>query len=109
MKKAKKPPAVPAPAVPPEPALLKQLLPLLQEAPDLVATLNRAMRSRGYLLTVSWYEVADVNQPNLDMQHLWKTKNFNLNDVLPAMRHVRDDWIKTNRPDMDLTSSDGFF
>lgn len=89
--------------------LIQKVLRHLQGHPDLVAVLHRMFESDRWFVTLSWMEVTDPEHPERDLQHYFKQQRFNPDDVVPTLRHLRDDWIKKCRPDMAIGSEEGFF
>ena len=78
---------------------------MLQGQPMVLQALYRALKSKGFLLRLSWYEVADpTNHPELDLQHHFENSNFAKKDVLPVMQHQKLDYIKKHDPDIDIAS-----
>lgn len=77
----------------------------LQAYPVTLKALYRALKSRGFFILISWYEVADPeNHPDQDLQHHYENNNFNKDDILPSIQHQKLHYIKTFRPDIDVAT-----
>ena len=88
-------------------SLTKKLMIKLQQHPDLIIKLNQALEAKGFLLTLSWYEV-DPREPARDLQHFWKQHEYKSDDVPGTFRYLLSDWIGKCRPDMEPTDTQGF-
>ena len=77
----------------------------LQAYPTLLMAIHRALKSKGGMFRVSWYEVPDpVNHPERDIQHHFENIGFAEKDVLPALQHQKMDYIKKHMPNIDVAT-----
>lgn len=70
----------------------------LMKYPVTLAAILRAAKSKGFLLRLTWYEVADQSKPDLDVQHHYEIADYKTNDIILAFQHERQWWMKNNMP-----------
>lgn len=78
-----------------------RLLSLLAAHPELANKITEALETKRFFLTISFQK--KVPGVPGDLQHYWMRRGYEINDVLPSLRHIEGDWIRKENPTAELT------
>ena len=74
---------------------------MLAGHPGLADKLIEALETERFLLTLSFQKKYKPDDPN-DLQHFWLRQGYQVNDVIPSLRHVAADFAGKEMPNAEV-------
>jgi len=85
----------------------EKLIALLSTQPELAAKLLEAIETARYFISISFQKKKSPGDPH-DLQHFWHRQRYPVNDVLPSLRHIANDYKAKEMPNAEV-KGDGWY